>query len=128
MVAQSATLSKAGTLQSLSFYVKQVAGSLRLALYNATGPSAGPGTILAQTNVISPVLGWNTVNVITPVSLPAGTYWLAYLPSSSALEFLLDTSSGHLAYYSFNFGVMPAKFSTSPGTGIGHWSFYANLK
>ena len=128
MVAQSAILSKTGTLQSLSFYVNQAAGALRLGLYDASGPGSGPGNKKAEINVISPVLGWNTVNVITPVTLTAGSYWLAYLPSSSRLHFLLSVSSGHLAYYAFPFGVMPAKFSASPASGIGHWSFFATFK
>jgi hypothetical protein len=127
MVAQSATLSKTGTVRSMSFYVSQAAGSLRLGLYDASGPGGGPGTKKAETNAISPVVGWNTVNVVTPVALPAGTYWLTYLPSSNSLHFLLETSSGHMAYYSYPFGVMPATFSKSPASGIGQWSFYATF-
>ena len=128
MLAQSAVLSKSGSLQSMSFYVNQAAGTLRMAIYDASGPGAGPGTKKAETNAVSTVVGWNTLNVITPVTLPAGTYWLAYLPSSNDLHFLLDTSSGHLTYYSFANGEMPAKFSGSPASGIGHWSFKATLK
>jgi len=127
MVAQNAVLSQAGSLQSLSFYVTQVGGTLRLGLYDATGPNSGPGTKLAETNEISPVLGWNTASVITPVTLAPGTYWLAYLPSSNSLQFLLTLASGSYTYYSFPYGVMPATYSTSPGAGIGHWSFYATL-
>jgi hypothetical protein len=127
MVAQSASVSQTGTLQSMSFYVSQALGNLRLGLYDATGPNAGPGTKLAETSEISPVLGWNTANVVEPITLNPGTYWLAYLPSSNSLHFLLDPTSGHLAYYSFAYGEMPDTFSDSPGTGIGHWSFYATL-
>ena len=127
MVAQSATLAKAGTIQSMSFYVNQAAGTLRLALYDASGPAGGPGTKKAETASITPVTGWNTVNVLSPVTLPAGTYWLAYLPSSNDLHFLLNPSSGNLSYYSFPSGVMPATFSKTPSTGVGHWSFKATL-
>ena len=127
MVAQSATLSKTGTVRSMSFYVSQAAGSLRLGLYDASGPGGGPGTKKAETNAITPVVGWNTVNIVTPVALPAGTYWLAYLPSSSSLRFLLDIRSGHMAYYSYPYGVMPATFSKSPASGISQWSFYATF-
>jgi parallel beta helix pectate lyase-like protein len=40
-------------------------------------------------------------NVTTPISLPAGNYWLAYLPSSSSLGFKVLNGSGTTRYYSF---------------------------
>jgi hypothetical protein len=75
------------------------------------------------------VVGWNTVNVITPVSLPAGNYWLAYLPSSNSLGFRKGQTSGvSIRYYSYAFGALPATFSTSPSSDpYYHWSFYATL-
>jgi fibronectin type 3 domain-containing protein len=127
LLAQQASLAQAGTLQSLSFYVTQAAGSLRLGVYDASGPGASPGKLLAQTSPFTPAVGWNSANVTTPVSLPAGTYWLAYLPSDNNLHFAVDRTSGSIAFYSFAFGAMPATFSTSPTTGTSHWSFYATL-
>src|SRR5215468_9049036 len=76
LAAQNATLSQPATIQSLSFYVTQASGNLVLGIYDASGPNGGPGALKAQTNSFAPVLGWNTANVITPLSLPAGTYWL----------------------------------------------------
>ena len=87
LVAQSATLAQAATIQSLSFYVTAASGNLILGIYDATGPNGGPGALKASTASFTPVTGWNTANVVTPVSLAAGSYWLAYLPSSNALEF-----------------------------------------
>jgi len=84
--AQRAKLAQAATIQSLSFYVTAASGKLILGIYDATGPNGGPGALKAQTNSFTPVTGWNTANVITPVSLTAGAYWLAYLPSSNALR------------------------------------------
>ena len=81
----------------------------------------------AEPNSFVPVSGWNTANVITPVSLSAGTYWLAYLPSSNGLTFKANFSSGTFKYYSYQFAAMPATFSTTPTTGTTHWSFYATL-
>jgi hypothetical protein len=69
LLAQSATLGQAATIQSLSFYVTAASGSLILGLYDATGPNGGPGALKDQQP------GWNTANVVTPVSLPAGAYW-----------------------------------------------------
>ena len=127
LVAQAASLSQAGTLQSIAFYVTTAAGSLRLGIYAADGVSGRPGTKLAETAAFTPVVGWNTVNVILPVSLAVGNYWLAFLPSDNALAFRRSGSSGSAAYYSFTFGPMPATFSTIPTTAVDHWSLYANV-
>jgi fibronectin type 3 domain-containing protein len=127
LLAQQATLAQAGTLQSLSFYVTQAAGNLRLGVYDASGPNGGPGKLLAQTNTFTPVVGWNTAAVTTPVALAAGTYWLAYEPTDNNLHFAVDRTSGSIAWYSFTFGPMPATFSTSTSTQTAHWSFYATL-
>ena len=67
LLAQSATLAQAATVQSLSFYVTAASGSLILGVYDATGPNGGPGALKAQTNSFTPVTGWNTAHVITPV-------------------------------------------------------------
>lgn len=61
LVAQAATLTQGGTLQSLSFYVTTAAGNLRLGIYDASGPGGGPGALLASTASFAPASGWNTV-------------------------------------------------------------------
>jgi len=127
LLAQDAVLSQPGTLQSLSFYVTAAAGRLRLGLYDATGPGGGPGSKRAETNAFTPVVGWNTASVITPVALAAGPYWLAYLPESDALNFSANRSIGQFRYYAYPFGPMPATFSTTPNGGVTHWSFYGTL-
>src|SRR6516164_4417997 len=128
LAAQNATLSQPATIQSLSFYVTQASGNLILGIYDASGPNGGPGALKAQTNSFAPVVGWNTANVITSVSLPAGTYWLAYLPSSNSLAFMKGLTSGvSIQYYSYPFGALPATFSTSSSADPYHWSFYATL-
>jgi len=46
LLAQRATLAQAATVESLSFYVITTAGgSPILGIYDATGPSGGPGVI-----------------------------------------------------------------------------------
>src|SRR5947209_4383741 len=126
LIAQRASLSQTATIQSLSFYVPVAAGTLRLGIYDSTGPSGGPGAKKAETNEMTPVVGWNTGNVISQVSLSAGNYWLAYLPSSNGLYFR-NTGTGSAAWYSYTYGPMPARFSTLPNTGTVHWSLYATL-
>jgi hypothetical protein len=127
LLAQEATLSQAATLESLSFYVTQAAGNLVLGVYDATGPGGGPGRKLAQTAGFTPTVGWNTAPVSVPVSLAAGTYWLAYLPSDNNLHFRVDRTSGKLAWYAYPYGTMATTFSTAPQTEAAHWSFYATL-
>jgi glucose/arabinose dehydrogenase/PKD repeat protein len=127
LLVQDATLSQAATIQSLSFHVLTAAGSLRLGIYDATGPGGGPGALKAQTNAFVPVVGWNTRSVITPVSLPAGAYWLAYFPSSSSLAFSTNFSIGSYKGASLAFGSMPATFPAISISGTTHWSLYGTL-
>lgn len=126
MHATQTSLSTSGTLQSLSFYVVTATGQLRLGVYDSTGPSGGPGAKIAETAAFTPVTGWNTQAVVTPVALTAGTYWLAYLPSSSSLSFK-EQPVGNTKTYAYTFGPLPATFSTTPTSCTCHWSLYANL-
>jgi hypothetical protein len=126
LLAQSATLAKPGTLQSLSFYASQAAGQLRLGVYDANGPNGGPGAKLAETAEINAAVGFNTAPVVTPVKLNPGTFWLAYFPSDNALHFP-RADTGNDAYYTLPYGAMPDTFSNAPTVGTSHWSFYATL-
>jgi hypothetical protein len=128
LLAQKATLPKAATLRSLSFYVATAAGMLRLGIYDATGPDGGPGAKKAETNEIVAAAGWNAIPVVTPVLLPAGDYWLAYAPSDNNLHFERgNDGTGSIAYFSSVYGPMPATFSTTPTNIADRWSFYATL-
>jgi hypothetical protein len=128
LAAQSATLAETATIESLSFYIAAASGNLILGIYDATGPNGGPGALKATSASFTPRTGWNTAKVATSVSLAAGTYWLAYLPSSSSLGFVKTNASGNCAYYSYQFGALPSKFSTSPASCTpATWSFYATL-
>jgi len=122
--AQRAWLGQSATLRSLSFYVTQAAGRLRLGIYDARGPGGGPGAKKAETAEITPVVGWNTANVLVPVSLPPGNYWLAFLPSSNNLHFR-RASSGSQRYCSYSYRALPATFCTRTTSLTNHWSFYA---
>jgi Domain of unknown function (DUF4082) len=129
LLAQAAALPEPATIESLSFYVTKAGGQLILGVYDSSGPSGGPGVLLAQTATFTPVKDqWNTQGVTTPVMLPSGNYWLAYLPSSNTLSFEKQNNSGSCAYYSYTFGPMPSTFSTSPSSCTPTtWSFYASL-
>jgi hypothetical protein len=124
LVAQQVTLAQTATLQSLSFYVATATGRLRLAVY--TDVAGQPQTLIAQTAEFTLVAGWNTQNVVAPVQLAAGTYWLAYLPESSNLHFRV-ANTGAARFYDYTYGALPATFSSSPEIGTYHWSFYMTL-
>ena len=124
LLAQQVNLPQNATIQSLSFYVTNPAGRLRLGIYNDSGGI--PQNLKAQTAEFTPVIGWNTQAVLSPIYLTAGTYWLAYLPESNNLHFRVATN-GSGRGYSYTFGPLPATFSSSSQSGSFHWSFYATL-
>ena len=78
-------------------------------------------------NAFTPVVGWNTATMITPVSLPSGSYWIAYLPSSSSLKFTANFGIGNFKATNYDFAAMPATFPTISMQGITHWSLYGTL-
>ena len=65
---------QAATFESLSFYVTAAKGNLILGIYDATGPNGGPGALRASTLSFTPIKGWNTASVATPIPLAAGNY------------------------------------------------------
>jgi hypothetical protein len=125
LVAQQAVLSQSATIQNLSFYVATTGGQLRLGIYSDNG--GNPGTLLAQTAAFTPVVtGWSTQNVQTPVLLPAGMYWLTYLPQSNTMHYRI-AFTGSARGASSTFGTMPAAYPGAAMTGTFHWSFYATF-
>ena len=113
----------------MSFYVTYASGKLVLGVYSATGPSGGPGTLVAQTAAFTPSVGWNVASTTTTPTLPAGEYWLAYLPSSSDLVFVEDKATGNCRALVLTFtSTLPQTFSTNPyNCTPATWSFYATL-
>jgi len=128
ILAQQTTLAQSATLQSMSFYVNAAAGKLRLGVYDATGPSGGPGAKVAETGEITPVAGWNTSATTTHPALAAGTYWLAYWSNNSSLSYPVANTGSHKFYtLTYSSASMPATYSTTPTSGTAHWSLYASL-
>ena len=60
------------------------------------------------------------------MTLGAGSYWLAYLPSSSTLGFRVG-GGGEARWTSYSYGPAPATFPTSGTTETVRWSLYATL-
>lgn len=93
ILAQKTTLSQAAALQSISFYIVRSSGTLRLGLYDATGAGGNPGNKLAETSILTPVNGWNTV-AVPPLNLASGNYWLAYEVSTNNSQYLTSYGAG----------------------------------
>lgn len=124
LAAQPIVLTQDGTPQTLSFYVNPVGGQLRLGIYSGNVPAI----LQAQTAAFTPVLGWNTQPVLTQPLLPAGNYWLAYLPASNTLGFRKADTGGTSYFKSpVTFGALPASFPSGPSTTTSHWSFYVTF-
>jgi hypothetical protein len=126
LVSQKATLGQNGILRRVSFYVTTASGNLRMAVYAANGSNGGPGTRLAETSSFTPTTGWNSVDVLAPVTLGAGNYWLAYLPSSSTLAFRVG-SGGDARWTNYSYGPAPFFFNDTATTETVRWSLYATL-
>lgn len=126
LIAQRGTLSTGGVLKYLSFYVTSSVGQLTLALYDATGTGGAPGNLIISIPAFSPSTGWNTIS-ITPLFVPAGTYWLAYEVSDNAMTYQYQITSGTYYYLASAFGSFPAVFPGGYSSGIGTWSFYATV-
>jgi hypothetical protein len=124
-------LSQPGVVNSLSFWVDNAAGQLKLGIFDA-GPNndCKGGKLKAQTNPFNTkASSWNTAKPASPATLAPGNYCLAYLPSDNNLSFRKGTSTGiNNVYYPLQFGSMPATFAANPSGGDGfHWSLYAAL-
>jgi hypothetical protein len=127
LLTQQATLSTTATIQSLSFYVAASVGNLRLGVYDSTGTGGGPGAKVAESAEFTPTTGWNTVTTTAHPTLSAGTYWLAWTPSSNSLQFKFD-GTGTFKSTSFTYAALPATHpSPSAAAQTGQWSFYASL-
>lgn len=127
LIAQQTQLTHTATVQSLSFYVTNAVGKLRLGIYDDGWD--GPGALMAQTDEFTPVVGWNTVSVQSPTLLPAGTYWLAFLPESDDLWFKYEWVPGLYTgrIYGYPFGEMPSMVTDQPIGVEYRYSFYATF-
>ena len=79
-------LPQAGTIQSISVYCTVPSGDILLGIYDNSGAGGFPGKLLASTASTALVAGWNTINVTTPVSLAAGTYWFLMIVDSNTSQ------------------------------------------
>jgi len=109
-----------GTAVSIAIYVNAgSAGTSNLVgIYSST--SGAPGTLLATSANSTPVVGWNTVNLTTPLAVTSGTqYFLAEFSNSSSLTG--DQDSGSSIAFSGYYLNGQTGLKTPFGTPTGHW-------
>ena len=129
LLAYKVSLSRTALIQTLSIYTKRTGGKLYLGIY--ADHNGYPGALKAATAEFRPKHGWNTQTVTAPITLPAGTYWLVYEPSSNNFGTGYD-AGGRSARHSYErfttYGLMP---STFPAGGRANWyrfSLYGTFK
>lgn len=123
--AQQATLSDRASLQSISLYVNNPAGQLRLGLYGDIGNY--PGNLIKESPSFPSVAGWNTYNFPSPhVTLDSGNYWLAFLPEDNNLTLPFE-NTGTTHFYPHLFGNMLNPFPNLEASGTFHYSIYATF-
>lgn len=123
---QQATLANSGSAKSMSIYVNNPsAGQLRLGIY--ADEAGAPGALLAETAAFTPVLGWNTQNLLTEPTLHAGAYWLAFVPSNNSMQFAFTPVTEAHEFTSHTFAPLPNPFAASTTNQAGTFSIYATL-
>jgi hypothetical protein len=127
IMTQEAPLPYASVIRSLSVYVNTAAGHLRLGIYDATGSGGNAGTLMATTNSFVPTTGWNTANVVTPVTLAAGYYWLAWATDSNSANVAGTGNSGTQNDYSHTYGAFPSTLGAVSNTYVNTDSNYATF-
>lgn len=126
------TQSKTGTVESMTVYVKANPGNgtMRMGIYSDNANK--PGTKLAQTDIFTPTVGWNSKYVINPntQTLTGGTkYWLVWEVSNDTLDVALTNdftvTSGQYAPWTYDATGLPTTFPT--GSGYSTWSGDASI-
>jgi hypothetical protein len=111
-----------GTVTGVGVYLA-TSGTVRVALYNQV--SSAPSALLATSNAIQGVAGWNIIS-LPPTAVSASTYYLAFQTLAPA-QVAFNTGSTGVSYYqAWTWGSFPSTFgSGAPWTQ--QWSIYALL-
>jgi hypothetical protein len=132
--AYPCTLSKKAKVESLSIYVEDNSkgGKVRLGIF--ADNKGRPGKLMANTAEFIPasLKAWSTKNVISPVTLKPGTYWLAFECNNDKFTTRngdLPKSKRNVQNKKWNYGKLPSSFPTGSGFSYdkSNCSFYATL-
>jgi len=111
-----------GTLMSLNFYAYNLLGptNVSMGLYSDNGGQ--PGVLLDSTNIVSTVVGWNSVPLITPYTLGSKTtYWIGLYSQSTNFVGVGSTSGSFLMQGGTS---LPSSYSGGAFPQPGSPSFY----
>jgi hypothetical protein len=89
-----------------------------MALYSDT--SGSPGALVAYTDVFTTAVGANEVSLSTPVSLPAGTYWITAVYSGTTYIYYGSTASTTIRYTASSYGSAPTSTFGSASSYSGY--------
>ena len=114
------TAADTGTVGSLTFVMNaNLTGNCKFAIYDNTGPSGAPGTILATSSVVNnPTTATNTATFSSPPSLVKGvTYYVASVQDTTANYKGLVATFSYTSSTSYaSFPVNNPTFASGPGS------------
>ena len=112
--AKQITLPRAALLTSLSIFVNTLGGNLTLGLYT-NGNATKPAQLMATTASTAMGANLNTLNVITPIYLPAGGYWIAFQTDSNTAIINAATAASGIGYnYALAYGAFDQVYNAAP--------------
>jgi hypothetical protein len=132
--AYQCTLSKKATVKSLSIYVEDNSkgGKVRLGIFSDS--KGKPGKLVAYTAEYTPakLKAWSTKNVISPVTLMPGNYWLVFECDNDKFTTKcadLSKSNQSVQYKKWKYQKLPSSFPTGSGFSYdkSNCSFYVAL-
>ncbi|MBW2458739.1 MAG: hypothetical protein JRI68_29845 [Deltaproteobacteria bacterium] len=123
LLGNAIMVSSAMTLTHLSLISKQAGPNVKAGLY--TDQSGNPGTLVASVGSTPVVVGVNEL-AVSPMSLPAGTYWfMAVFSASASVGIQHNVTSDVVMYTSHSFAsALPTTFpspSTYTGQGFNYY-------
>ncbi len=124
--AQPVTMTETGMISSISVYHQGGSGNVILAIYNTSNGLPGQRIAISQVTPVNSTQGWQTVDLISPVSVSQGTtVWLAWVfQNSVGLRYSAGTPGRARSSQTYA-GGMPDPFgSSSVSSSI--YSIYAN--
>jgi hypothetical protein len=133
IIACRAALASSGTINSLSFYIDEYYSStkMRLAVYADDGSGVNPGALKAKTAEFTINAGtqWWTRNVIIPVVLAPGTYWLSVVYDVDQIVFrkAASGSSHDVVGRTYAYADFPDPWGTHTNDWDTRCSFYGTL-
>ncbi|HND30804.1 MAG TPA: hypothetical protein PLA94_12425, partial [Myxococcota bacterium] len=106
LLGPSITVTSATTLYRFGALLNTAGNSARMALY--TDVSGSPSTLVAYSDVFTTAVGVNEVALSTPVSLPAGTYWIMGVYSATTYVYYGSSSTASIRYKAYSYSSTPS--------------------